>query len=95
MRIENGNSVLDVGCGAGADTLPMGKIVEKAGEVVGVDYDEESVNNERLTDYWKCQEKGRKLRRRACGNMRKCKRVRMIQATTVILKEMVSKPYFR
>jgi ubiquinone/menaquinone biosynthesis C-methylase UbiE len=40
MQIEKGHKVLDVGCGAGMDTIPLAHLVGVSGEVVGVDYDE-------------------------------------------------------
>jgi ubiquinone/menaquinone biosynthesis C-methylase UbiE len=39
MQVHTGDSVLDVGCGSGADTIPLGRLVGKNGRVVGVDYD--------------------------------------------------------
>ena len=39
MQIHKGDSVLDVGCGAGADTIPLKTLVGPYGRVVGVDYD--------------------------------------------------------
>ena len=40
MNIHPGDSVLDVGCGPGSDTLHLARLVGAGGEVVGVDYDE-------------------------------------------------------
>jgi ubiquinone/menaquinone biosynthesis C-methylase UbiE len=39
MQIHKGDSVLDVGCGVGADTIPLKTLVGPSGRVVGVDYD--------------------------------------------------------
>lgn len=43
IKAQEGNKILDVGCGPGTDTLPLAQIVTKSGEVVGVDDDEEMV----------------------------------------------------
>ncbi len=43
MALASGKRVLDVGCGPGADTVPMGEIVGPQGEVQGIDHDEEMV----------------------------------------------------
>lgn len=43
MNIQSGASVLDVGCGPGSDTIHLAQLVGTAGEVVGVDYDEDMV----------------------------------------------------
>ena len=43
MQIVPGASVLDVGCGPGADTILLAERVGAAGKVVGVDYDREMV----------------------------------------------------
>ncbi len=43
MHIEPGASVLDVGCGAGADTIPLAGRVGARGRAVGVDGDREMV----------------------------------------------------
>lgn len=39
LRIGEGSRVLDVGCGAGADTVPLGRRVGPSGRVVGLDLD--------------------------------------------------------
>jgi ubiquinone/menaquinone biosynthesis C-methylase UbiE len=39
MHIQPGQSLLDVGCGPGTDTIPLARIVGQAGQVTGVDYD--------------------------------------------------------
>lgn len=43
MKAHEGDKVLDVGCGPATDTLPLARIVTRSGEVVGVDSDEEMV----------------------------------------------------
>ena len=43
MNIQSGDSVLDVGCGPGSDTIHLAPLVGTAGEVIGVDYDEDMV----------------------------------------------------
>lgn len=43
MQVQSGASLLDVGCGAGADTIPLAGRVGAAGKVVGVDHDREMV----------------------------------------------------
>ena len=43
MNIRPGDSVLDVGCGPGSDTIHLAQLVGAEGEVVGVDYDEDMV----------------------------------------------------
>jgi len=44
MQIQAGDKVLDVGCGAGADTIPMKALVGENGRVVGVDHDNEMLS---------------------------------------------------
>jgi len=39
MKIQPGDSVLDVGCGPGSDTLHLAQHVGAKGEVIGLDYD--------------------------------------------------------
>lgn len=39
MNIHAGNSVLDVGCGPGTDTIHLARLVGSTGEVVGIDHD--------------------------------------------------------
>jgi len=43
MSIRPGHKVLDVGCGAGTDTVPLAGLVYDQGQVVGVDYDEDMI----------------------------------------------------
>jgi len=40
MGVQAGHKVLDVGCGAGMDTIPLAQIVGPTGRVVGIDLDE-------------------------------------------------------
>ncbi len=39
MHLQPGQTVLDVGCGPGTDTIPLTQVVGKSGQVVGVDHD--------------------------------------------------------
>ena len=43
LRLAPGESVLDVGCGPGTDTLPLARIVGPSGRVTGIDRDAEMV----------------------------------------------------
>lgn len=43
MNIQPGDSVLDVGCGPGSDTIHLAQLVGAVGEVVGIDNDEDMV----------------------------------------------------
>lgn len=43
MGLVSGFNVLDVGCGIGIDTIPMGVLVGPTGTVAGIDYDREMV----------------------------------------------------
>ena len=45
MQIHSGDYVLDVGCGSGADTIPLKGLVGIHGHVVGVDYDREMLSH--------------------------------------------------
>lgn len=47
MDLEAGHRVLDVGCGPGIDTLALAERVGSKGEVVGVDYDAEMIEEAR------------------------------------------------
>ncbi|HEY6542486.1 MAG TPA: methyltransferase domain-containing protein [Ktedonobacteraceae bacterium] len=39
MHLQPGQTVLDVGCGPGTDTIPLAQVVGKSGQVIGVDHD--------------------------------------------------------
>lgn len=39
LHVHTGSRVLDIGCGPGTDTLPLGQLVGPTGQVVGVDSD--------------------------------------------------------
>src|SRR5262245_43968197 len=43
MQIQPGDSVLDVGCGPGSDTIHLAQHVGATGEVIGLDYDPDMV----------------------------------------------------
>jgi len=43
MRLQPGSHVLDLGCGPGIDTVPLGRLVGPTGKVVGVDLDEDMI----------------------------------------------------
>ena len=43
MQIQQGHTVLDVGCGPGTDTIHLAHLVGQSGEVVGLDYDDEMI----------------------------------------------------
>lgn len=43
MQIKPSYKVLDVGCGPGTDTIILGRLVGPAGQVIGIDYDEEMI----------------------------------------------------
>jgi ubiquinone/menaquinone biosynthesis C-methylase UbiE len=40
MQIQPGHKLLDLGCGPGTDTIPLGQLVGANGQVLGADYDE-------------------------------------------------------
>ena len=44
MRIGPGQKVLDVGCGPGTHTIPLAQLVGDGGRVVGVDWDQEMID---------------------------------------------------
>ena len=48
MHIHSGDSVLDLGCGAGADIVPLSELVGAQGRVIGVDHDREMLVRARL-----------------------------------------------
>jgi len=43
LQVRAGQHVLDVGCGVGADTLPLGRLVGPTGHVSGIDADRDAV----------------------------------------------------
>ena len=44
MQLGAGKHVLDVGCGAGLDTIALGHVVGSTGSVLGIDHDPEMIN---------------------------------------------------
>ena len=44
MQIEPGHKVLDVGCGPATDTIQLAPLVGSSGEVIGVDFDREMID---------------------------------------------------
>ncbi len=44
MQLETGNLVLDAGCGPGIDALALAEIVTAAGQVIGIDHDQEMLD---------------------------------------------------
>jgi ubiquinone/menaquinone biosynthesis C-methylase UbiE len=50
MEIRAGDWVLDVGCGAGADTIPLKALVGVNGQVIGIDHDSEMLTRTKLSE---------------------------------------------
>lgn len=44
MHIQNGDRILDLGCGPGIDTIPLAQFVGPTGQVIGIDIDSEMIN---------------------------------------------------
>lgn len=44
LQLEAGQRVLDMGCGPGSDTLQLAGFVGQTGQVVGVDYDQDMID---------------------------------------------------
>lgn len=44
LGVKSGSYVLDVGCGVGADTLPLAQLVGPTGRVVGIDRDSAAIS---------------------------------------------------
>ena len=44
MHIQSGHRILDVGCGSGIDTIPLAQFVGSAGQVIGIDIDNNMVD---------------------------------------------------
>ncbi len=45
MHIQQGQKVLDVGCGPATDTIPLAQLVGPSGEVIGIDYDPKMITD--------------------------------------------------
>lgn len=45
MQISEGDTVVDVGCGPGVDTIPLAELVGSRGRVIGVDTDEKMLRD--------------------------------------------------
>ncbi|HSG44070.1 MAG TPA: methyltransferase domain-containing protein, partial [Anaerolineales bacterium] len=43
MNIQQGHKILDVGCGPATDTINFAKMVGERGQVIGIDYDPEMI----------------------------------------------------
>ena len=52
LQVREGHRVLDIGCGVGADTIPLAHLVGPSGHISGVDVDPAAVDaaNQRATD---------------------------------------------
>ena len=99
MHLQPGQSVLDVGCGPGTDTIPLAQVVGSSGQVVGVDHDAAMVTEaERRAEQAGCSAWCRHIQADAAalpvesGTFDACRSERLFQHVsnpTAVLAEMV------